>query len=167
MIFVQKHNLCKSIFMEDENFKQELEEFFRLFKRLIEKESLGDLPGIDPQQVEQLKMFMAQFEDVKDELKVEMLHIDPFSKMMISTMVKQLREQLGPDDFEDETHRVTAEEVVNQREEELKALSDEAQRDVSLIETIDEQLKNPNLTDEEIDSLLDRRSQISSKLAQH
>lgn len=153
--------------MEDENFKQELEEFFRLFKRLIEKESLGELPGIDPQQVEQLKMFMSQFEDVKDELKVEMLHIDPFSKMMISTMVKQLREQLGPDDYEDEIPKVTAEEVVNQREEELKALSDEAQRDVSLIETIDEQLKNPNLSDEEIDSLLDRRSQISSKLAQY
>ena len=57
-----------------------------MFKKLIEKESLGDLPGVDPQQVEQLKMFMAQFDDVKDELKVEMLHIDPFTKMMISTM---------------------------------------------------------------------------------
>lgn len=153
--------------MEDENFKKELEDFFRLFKKLIEKESLGDLPGVDPQQVEQLKMFMAQFDDVKDELKVEMLHIDPFTKMMISTMVKQLREQLGPDDDEDETPHLDVEEIINQREEELKPLSDEAQRNLSLIETIDEQLKNPNLTDEEIDNLLDRRSQISSKLAQH
>ncbi len=153
--------------MEDENFKKELEDFFRLFKKLIEKESLGDLPGVDPQQVEQLKMFMAQFDDVKDELKVEMLHIDPFTKMMISTMVKQLREQLGPDDDEDETPHFDVEEIINQREEELKPLSDEAQRNLSLIETIDEQLKNPNLTDEEIDNLLDRRSQISSKLAQH
>lgn len=138
-----------------------------MFKKLIEKESLGDIPGIDPQQVEQLKVFMAQFEDVKDELKVEMLHIDPFSKMMISTMVKQLREQLGPDAFDDDTPQITAEDVVNQREEELKALSDADQRNLSLIETIDEQLKNPDLTDEEIDHLLDRRSQISSKLAQH
>jgi hypothetical protein len=153
--------------MEDENFKKELEDFFRLFKKLIEKESLGDLPGVDPQQVEQLKMFMAQFDDVKDELKVEMLHIDPFTKMMISTMVKQLREQLGPDYDEDETPHFDVEEIINQREEELKPLSDEAQRNLSLIETIDEQLKNPNLTDEEIDNLLDRRSQISSKLAQH
>ena len=153
--------------MEDENFKKELEDFFRLFKKLIEKESLGDLPGVDPQQVEQLKMFMAQFDDVKDELKVEMLHIDPFTKMMISTMVKQLREQLGPDDDEDETPHFDVEEIINQREEELKPLSDEEQRNLSLIETIDEQLKNPNLTDEEIDNLLDRRSQISSKLAQH
>ena len=151
--------------MEDENFKKELEDFFKLFKKLIEKESLGDLPGVDPQQVEQLKMFMAQFDDVKDELKVEMLHIDPFTKMMISTMVKQLREQLGPDFDEDETPKIDVEEIINQREEELKPLTDEAQRNLSLIETIDEQLKNPDLTDEEIDNLLDRRSQISSKLA--
>lgn len=153
--------------MEDENFKKELEDFFRLFKKLIEKESLGDLPGVDPQQVEQLKMFMAQFDDVKDDLKVEMLHIDPFTKMMISTMVKQLREQLGPDIDDEEDTRVDVDEIINQREEELKPLSDESQRNLSLIETIDEQLKNPNLTDEEIDSLLDRRSQISSKLARN
>ena len=165
MIFVQSYFFCKSIFMEDENFKKELEDFFKLFKKLIEKESLGDLPGVDPQQVEQLKMFMAQFDDVKDELKVEMLHIDPFTKMMISTMVKQLREQLGPDFDEDETPKIDVEEIINQREEELKPLTDEAQRNLSLIETIDEQLKNPDLTDEEIDNLLDRRSQISSKLA--
>ena len=153
--------------MEDENFKKELEDFFRLFKKLIEKESLGDLPGVDPQQVEQLKMFMAQFDDVKDELKVEMLHIDPFTKMMISTMVKQLREQLGPDDDDDEAPRIDVEEIIHQREEELKPLSDESQRNLSLIETIDEQLKNPNLSDEEIDNLLDRRSQISSKLTRY
>lgn len=138
-----------------------------MFKKLIEKESLGDLPGIDPQQVEQLKMFMAQFDDVKDELKIEMLHMDPFTKMMISTMVKQLREQLGPDFEEDVPTGIDVEEIINKREEELKPLSDESQRNLSLIETIDEQLKNPNLTDEEIDNLLDRRSQISSKLANH
>ena len=138
-----------------------------MFKKLIEKESLGDLPGVDPQQVEQLKMFMAQFDDVKDELKVEMLHIDPFTKMMISTMVKQLREQLGPDDDDDEAPRIDVEEIIHQREEELKPLSDESQRNLSLIETIDEQLKNPNLSDEEIDNLLDRRSQISSKLTRY
>jgi hypothetical protein len=151
--------------MEDENFKQELEEFFRLFKRLVEKESLGDVPGVDQKQMEQIKSFMAQFENVKDELKIEMIHADPFTKMMISTMVKQLREQLGPDADVMETPSV--EDIVDKREEELKALTDESQRMVSLIETIDEQLKNPALSDEEIDALLDRRSRISSKLAEN
>lgn len=154
----------KKHFMEDENFKKELEDFFKLFKRLVEKESLGDLPGVDPQQLEQLKVIMSQFDDVKDSIQIDMHQVDPFTKMMISSMVKQLREQLGPE-AEEETE-ISAEEIVNRREEELKALSDEAQRDVSLIETIDEQLKNPNLSDEEIDALLDKRSQIASKLSQ-
>ncbi|MBR6877983.1 MAG: hypothetical protein IKM95_01190 [Bacteroidales bacterium] len=151
--------------MEDENFKQELEEFFRLFKRLVEKESLGDVPGVDQKQMEQIKSFMAQFENVKDELKIEMIHADPFTKMMISTMVKQLREQLGPE--ADVMGTPSVEDIVDKREEELKALTDESQRMVSLIETIDEQLKNPALSDEEIDALLDRRSRISSKLAEN
>ena len=150
--------------MEDENFKKELEDFFKLFKRLVEKESMGDLPGVDPMQLEQLKAIMSQFDDVKDNLHIDMRQVDPFTKMMISTLVKQLREQLGPE-AEEETE-FSAEEIVNRREEELKALSDKAQRDVSLIETIDEQLKNPNLSEEEIDALLDKRTQIAGKLSQ-
>lgn len=150
--------------MEDENFKQELEEFFRLFKKLVERDSLDSIPGVDPQQMEQIKRFMAQFENVKDELNVNMIHVDPFTKMMLSTMVRQLREQLGPEECAPE--QPSAEEVVDRKEEELQALTDESQRMVSLIETIDEQLKNPELSDEEIDALLDRRSRISSKLAQ-
>lgn len=136
-----------------------------MFKRLVERESLDDLPGVDPQQLEQLKTIMSQFDDVKDSLHIDMRQVDPFTKMMISSMVKQLREQLGPE-ADEETDELSAEEIVNRRAEELKALSDESQRDVSLIETIDEQLKNPNLSDEEIDVLLDKRSQIASKLSQ-
>lgn len=136
--------------MEDENFRQELEDLFRLFKRLVEKESLDELPGVDAQQLEQLKAFMAQFDDVKDKLKIESVHVDPFTKMMVSSLVKQLREQLEDDmgDIEriEEANRVSMEEPTS-------------------VAAIDEMLKNPNLTDAEIDALLDRRSQISNKLS--
>ena len=136
--------------MEDENFRQELEDLFRLFKRLVEKESLDELPGVDAQQLEQLKAFMAQFDDVKDKLKIESVHVDPFTKMMVSSLVKQLREQLDDDmgDIEriEEANRVSIEEPTS-------------------VAAIDELLKNPNLTDAEIDALLDRRSQISNKLS--
>lgn len=148
--------------MQDENFRNELEELFRLFKRLVEREPLEDMPGVDPQQLEQLKAFMAQFDDVKDKLNTEMIPVDPFSKMMVSSLVKQLREQLGP---EEETPQETIDELLSRKETELKALSDASQRYQSLIETIDEQLKNPDLSDAEIDALLDRRSQISDKMS--
>ena len=102
---------------------------------------------MDPQQVEQLKAFMAQFDDVKEKLKVEQVHVDPFSKMMVSSLVKQLREQLGPDALEED--------------------DDEPQRsieDANTVEAIDELLKTPNLTEQEIDDLLDKRMQIQSHL---
>jgi hypothetical protein len=152
--------------MEDENFRKELEDLFKLFKRLIEKENLNDLPGVDPQQVEQLKAFMAQFDDVKDKINIEMYKVDPVTKMMISTIVKQLREQLGEEAYDlDEEERISPEEIISQREEQLKDVVDETARNRSLLETIDEQLRNPDLSDDEIDALLDKRSQISSKLS--
>ncbi|MBP5572982.1 MAG: hypothetical protein J6X40_02310 [Bacteroidales bacterium] len=150
--------------MEDENFNQELEDFFRLFKRLIEKESdQGTIPGVDPAQMEQLKAFMAQFDDVKDDLKGELHKVDPFTKMMISSIVKQLREQLGPE--ADEVGPPTVEDIVSRREEELSDVTDADVRARALIATIDDQLKNPHLSEEEIDVLLDKRSQISAKLS--
>lgn len=132
--------------MEDENFRKELEDLFKLFKRLIEKESTEGLADMDPQQVEQLKAFMAQFDDVKEKLKVEQIHVDPFSKMMVSSLVKQLREQLGPDALADE--------------EEPRLAIDQA----TTVEAIDEMLRTPGLSDQEIDDLLDKRMQISSHL---
>ena len=133
--------------MEDENFRKELEDLFKLFKVMIEKEATEGLQGIDPQQMEQLKAFMAQFDDVKEKLKVEQVHVDPFSKMMVSSLVKQLREQLGPDAllYEDDEPRIAIDQATT-------------------IEAIDNLLRNPDLTDQEIDDLLDKRMQISSHL---
>ena len=117
-----------------------------MFKRLIEKESGNEMMDVDPQQLEQLKAFMAQFDDVKDKINIEMIPVDPFSKMMVSTLVQQLREQLGPE----------AEELEEASQEPLEALD--------TIEAIDERLKMPGLSDAEIDALLDKRSQISSQM---
>ena len=130
--------------MEDENFNQELEDFFRLFKHLLEKEASGELPGVDPAQMEQLKLFMSQFDEVKDDLKGELHKVDPFTKMMISSVVKQLRDELGPvtdDDLVEDTVEETpqlssAEEIVRQREELLSDVSDPTARNRALVEVM-------------------------------
>ena len=132
--------------MEDENFRKELEDLFKLFRRLIEKEASEGLQDMDHQQLEQLKAFMAQFDDVKEKLKVEQVHVDPFSKMMVSSLLQQLREQLGPDALIDDDEPELQIEAAN------------------TVEAIDEMLKNPNLNDQEIDDLLDKRMQILSHL---
>lgn len=146
MVFVvSPFSPTNAFIMEDENFRQELEDLFKLFKRLIEKEASEGLQGMDPQQVEQLKAFMARFDDVKEKLKVEQVHVDPISKMMVSSLVKQLRQELGPDALIDDDEPLAIEEATT-------------------VEAIDELLKNPNLTDQEIDDLLDKRMQIQSHL---
>ena len=64
--------------MEDENFNNELEELLNMLKQLMEKQDLSNVPGVDPAQLEQLKAFMAQFDEMKDDMKIEIYTIDPF-----------------------------------------------------------------------------------------
>lgn len=148
--------------MEDENFKKELEDLFRMFKLLLEKESLDDIKGIDNEQLEQLKLFMTQFDEMKDDLKFEMNQVDPFTRQIISAMVKQLRQQLGEE--ADAGLELTVEETVaRKKEEEVKSFPDANERHLALLETIDKALKNPDLSDEEIDALLDKRASLESQ----
>lgn len=147
--------------MEDENFKKELEDLFRMFKLLLEKESLDDIKGIDNEQLEQLKLFMTQFDEMKDDLKFEMNQVDPFTRQIISAMVKQLRQQLGEE--ADAGLELTVEETVARKEEEVKSIPDANERHLALLETIDKALKNPDLSDEEIDALLDKRASLESQ----
>ena len=158
--------------MEDENFNKDLHDLFVLFKKLLEREAEGELPGMQSEQMEQLKALMAHMDEIKDNLSSQNVQMDPFTKMMISSVVKQLRDELGPvtdDDLVEDTVEETpqlssAEEIVRQREELLSDVSDPTARNRALVETIDEQLRNPNLSDEEIDALLDKRRQISANL---
>lgn len=158
--------------MEDENFNKDLHDLFVLFKKLLERESEGELPGVQSEQMEQLKALMAHIDQIKDNLSSQNVQMDPFTKMMISSVVKQLRDELGPvtdddlvEDTEEETPQLSSvQEVIRQREELLSDVSDPTARNRALLETIDEQLRNPNLSDEEIDALLDKRRQISANL---
>ena len=158
--------------MEDENFNKDLHDLFVLFKKLLEREAEGELPGVQSEQMEQLKALMARMDEIKDNLSSQNVQMDPFTKMMISSVVKQLRDELGPvtdddlvEDMVEETPQLSsAEEIVRQREELLSDVSDPTARNRALVETIDEQLRNPNLSDEEIDALLDKRRQISANL---
>lgn len=155
--------------MEDENFNKDLHDLFFLFKKLIERESEGDLPGVNSEQMEQLKALMSRMDEMKDSFQSQHIQLDPFTKMMVTTLVKQLREELGPvtegeADESPQPQLPSAQEVVKQREELLSDVADVTARNRALVETIDEQLKNPNLSDDEIDALLDKRRQISAYL---
>jgi len=44
--------------MEDEKFKHDLDELFRLFKKLVETKSLDDVPGVDSMMLKQFQFFL-------------------------------------------------------------------------------------------------------------
>ena len=76
----------KTYTMEDENFNKDLRDLFVLFKKLLERESEGELPGVQSEQMEQLKALMARMDEIKDNLSSQNVQMDPFTKMMISSV---------------------------------------------------------------------------------
>lgn len=133
--------------MEDEKFKQDLDELFRLFKKLVETESLDDVPGVDGMMLKQFQFFFSNYENMKDQIGDQLKgQFGEPVKEMVSNLVEQLRTQLGEDQYQN----------IEQIPEEEPTIY--ITKDSSTIEDIDEMLKNPSLTEDQINELLDRRA---------
>ncbi|MBT3174494.1 MAG: hypothetical protein HN336_06570 [Lentimicrobiaceae bacterium] len=131
--------------MEDEKFNKDLDELFRLFKKLVETQSLDDVPGVDGMMLKQFQFFFSNYENMKDQIGDQLKgQFGEPVKQMVSDLVKQLREQLGDDEF-----TVIEEEPVI--EIDTKELS---------MEDIDLMLGNPDLTEDQINDLLDKRANL-------
>lgn len=148
---------------DNEDLKKQIDELFRLFKKVMEKYPPDDVPGMDKAQLEQLKAYLTQYESVKDNFSVEMFSMmdNDMAKHFVGMLIKKLREQLGEDadiNLEPENH-IKEVEIKEKAFESLQT----GENYQSLIDAIDEQLKNPDLTDEEMDTLLDKRLKIIDK----
>lgn len=144
--------------------KKQIDELFRLFKKVMEKYPPDDVPGMDKAQLEQLKAYLTQYESVKDNFSVEMLSMmdNDMAKHFVGMLIKKLREQLGEDadiDVEPENH-IKEVEIKEKAFESLQT----GENYQSLIDAIDAQLKNPNLSDEEMDALLDKRQRLKFRV---
>ena len=134
--------------MEDEKFRQELDELFRLFKKLMEDKSIDEVPGIDKHMLQQFQFFFNNYENMKDQIAYQLQgQFGEPVREMVRTLVKQLREELGEEyDFiEHEKNRTVID--MNETGNDIKK--------------IDELLTNPNLTPEQIDELLDKRAGLT------
>ncbi len=135
--------------MEDEKFKQELDELFRLFKKLVETKSLDDVPGVDGMMLKQFQFFFSNYETMKDQIGSQLQgQFGEPVKQMVSDLVKQLRAQVGDEEFAD----------IEQIDEPDIPLNLSTTN--STIQEIDQLLTNPDLTDEQINELLDRRAEL-------
>jgi hypothetical protein len=145
--------------MENDDFKKDIEELFRLFNKLIERYPEENMPGIDKAQFEQLKLFLRNYETMKDQLSMQMMGpVNEPMRQMLRMFIKQMKEELGEDDFltENEPDEIP---ISRQPSPPLKQ-GDPMEK----IAYIDAMLSRPGLKNEEIDRLLDERAQLSEQL---
>jgi wyosine [tRNA(Phe)-imidazoG37] synthetase (radical SAM superfamily) len=129
---------------KERSFKEDLNLLIRLFKKLKDKTPLESIPGIDKNMYKSFDMFLSNYEMMRDQISEDLLQQfgEPMKKM-IADLVQQMKNELGSD-FEQE-----------EPSEEMIALK----RD---IEQVDELLKNPGLSEEEVNKLLDERVMLKN-----
>ena len=133
---------------EDEKFRKDLDELFRLFKKMVEKKPLDDMPGVDKFMIQQFQFFFNNYENMKDQIADQLQgQFGDSVKEMVKSLVEQLKEELDDDIM-------------------LDPYEEEEKPEISIsgvgndIKKIDEMLQNPHLTEEQINELLDKRSNL-------
>ncbi len=152
--------------MEDENLNNGLDSLLNMFKKMMEQQDLDAIPGITEEQKEQLKMFLEDFDEMKDEMKVEIYKLDPFTKQMVEMVMGQLKTlsdnpQLAGGQVS--TPFDTPDIPVN-KEKQLTDIPGTTENLEAHLAAIDDQLRQPNLSDEEINRLLDEHTAILEEL---
>ena len=83
---------------EDRSFNDNLDLLIKLFKRLKDKASFDDMPGIDKTFYQNFEYLLGNYENMRDQLSEELLSKfgEPV-KGMIASLVEQLKTELGDD----------------------------------------------------------------------
>ena len=149
--------------MEDDNLNNGLDNLLNMFKKMMEGQDLDAIPGINEEQKEQLKMFLKDFDEMKDEMKVEIYKLDPFTKQMVEMVMGQLKNFSDNPQVAGEQPAAPQEPPVN-KEKQLTDIPGTTENLEAHLAAIDDQLRQPGLSDEEINRLLDERSAIAKEL---
>ena len=135
----------------DRSFNENLDLLIKLLRKLKDKSKFEGIPGVPKMFIANFDFFLENYDRMKDQITQQLLQQfgEPI-KQMVADMVEQLKEELDdgvlPLDEEMETKTETI--VTGQK------------RTVS---EIDELLKKSDLSEEEIDRLLDERNRLMLK----
>ena len=138
-------------------FKKNMDELIRLFKKIKDKSVFEDLPGVDKMFIQNFDLLVQNYDEIKGDLSEQLLSQfgTPVHKM-IENIVKQLKEQLGEEADEILEEKPTTPQKVLITPE-PSSIEDE-------IKIIDSQLNNSELSTEQINRLLDRRSDLKKRI---
>ncbi|MBR4560980.1 MAG: hypothetical protein IKO23_03565 [Bacteroidales bacterium] len=148
--------------MDDNNFNNGLDDLLNMFKKMMENQDLDAIPGINEEQKEQLKMFLEDFDELKDDMKVEIYKLDPFTKQMVGMVMGQLKNFTGGQATANPT--VVPQEPPVNKEKQLTDIPGTTENLEAHLAAIDEKLRNPELSDDDINRLLDERTSIMKEL---
>ena len=148
--------------MDENNLNNDLDNLLNMFKKMMENQDLDAIPGISEEQKEQLKMFLEDFDELKDDMKVEIFKLDPFTKQMVGMVMGQLKDISGGQVMP--TQPAAPQEPQPNREKDLAEIPGTTENLEAQLAEIDRQLRNAELSDEEINQLLDQRSAIAAEL---
>jgi hypothetical protein len=130
----------------ERSFSENLDLLIKLLRKLKNKSHFEGMPGVPKMFVTNFDFFLQNYERMKDQITAQLLQQfgEPI-KQMVADMVDQLKEELD-EDLLTETESLSDSPVIT------------GQR--RTVEEIDILLKNPALSQEEIDKLLDERHQL-------
>ena len=148
--------------MDDNNLNNGLDDLLNMFKKMMENQDLDAIPGINEEQKEQLKMFLEDFDELKNDMKVEIYKLDPFTKQMVGMVMGQLKNFTGGQATANPT--VVPQEPPVNKEKQLTDIPGTTENLEAHLAAIDEKLRNPELSDDDINRLLDERTSIMKEL---
>jgi hypothetical protein len=134
---------------EERSFNENLDILIRLLRKIKDKSQFQKIPGLPPMFFVNFEYFISNYEQMKDQISDQLLQQfgEPI-KQIVADMVEHLQSELGED------------ALVEDAEEEKPAVITGQKK---TIEEIDELLKKPGLTEEEIDKLLDERKKLQGE----
>lgn len=149
--------------MDENNLNNDLDNLLNMFKKIMENQDLDAIPGINEEQKEQLKMFLEDFDELKDDMKVEIFKLDPFTKQMVGMVMGHLKDFTG-ENMTVTTQNAEPKKVEPNKEKELTDIPGTTENLEAQLARIDEQLRRTDLPEAEVNQLLDERFAIVAEL---
>jgi len=137
----------------DKSFHDNLDKLVKLLRKLRDKAEGNEIPGIPKMFLNNFDFVINNYEMMKNQISDQLLNQYGESiKKIVADMVEQLKEEVG-DDFD-------TEEISEPPEPEPELLIEPSDNLQEAIEKIDEKLKQPGLSEDDINKLLDDRSRL-------
>jgi hypothetical protein len=133
----------------DRSFSENLDLLIKLLRKLKDKSQFEGMPGVPKMFVMNFDFFLQNYEKMKDQISEQLLQQfgEPI-KQMVADMVEQLQDELDEQMITGVDTPAESPVITGQKR---------------TVEMIDELLKKPGLSEEEIDRLLDERKRIKSE----